>query len=94
MKKSSVFITSIVFLVIVLSVIQVVVSNNLSTTGPVLSTFEQDLKTYKRENALLREKFLLASSLTNIASKAATLGFSEAKSQIVIKSSLPVALKP
>ena len=92
MKKN--IITSIIFIIIVLSVVQVAVSNSLSTTGIVLSRFDRDVSYYAKENAALRETLLLTQSLTFVASKAATLGFIEEKSQIVIGTSLPVALKP
>ncbi|MBI2430679.1 MAG: hypothetical protein HYV39_01540 [Candidatus Levybacteria bacterium] len=94
MKKQHIIVTIVFLLIISLSILQVVVSNSLSITGITLSRLETELTNYQRENALLREKMLLNTSLTQIASKAATLGFEEGKSQIVVGSLLPIALRP
>lgn len=93
-KQTRLLITIIVSIVIVLSVVQVAVSNSLSTTGITLSRIEQEIKLYKRDNAFLREKFLVSGSLLQIASKAANLGFVEGKSQLVVGTTLPIAIKP
>lgn len=76
-----------------LSIVQIVVSNRLSTTGIALGTIEEDLKQYKEKNALLEEKVLVTSSLTSIASSASSMGFVEKNSRIVLVDSLPLALK-
>ena len=75
-----------------LSVIQVVVSNRLSTTGPLFSKIEEETNFYKKENLLLSEQFLTASSLNNIALEAKALGFVEGKTKFVT-ASLPLALR-
>ena len=93
MKKQSIFITTIIITVIFLSIVQVVVSSSLSITGIDLSLIEKKGNVYKTENSILKEKLLYASSLSQIASKAATLGFVESSSIVVIRSSLPVAIK-
>lgn len=93
-KQTRLLISIIVIVIVVLSVAQVAVSNSLSTTGITLSELDQEISQYKKENVLLREKFLIKSSLTNISSTSASLGFSEGKSQIVIGSSIPIAAKP
>lgn len=95
MKKQGIFfITTVVAIVIALSIGQVVVANSLSTTGITLSNIEKEITAYSLENSLLKEKLLAEGSLQHIASKAATIGFVETKSQIVIGSSLPIAIKP
>lgn len=93
MKKSLFFINFIIFVIITLSVIQVIVSNSLSTKGVLLSQLEDEIRIYKKENSLIREKVLVMSSFTNIASKAGELGFAEDKSQIVLTPTLLLAVR-
>ncbi len=94
MKGKKNIVAFVSFIILCLAVLQVVVSNSLSTTGITLSDLQQQLNLYKRENAILQEKLLTMSSLTEIASKAATLGFVDTKSQLVVGSALPIAIKP
>lgn len=94
MKKSLFFLQALIFFVVLLSILQVVVSNSLSTTGVTLGKLEDEINIYKRENQLLKEKLLSTSSLFYIASEAATLGFVEGKSQVFLSSPLPLAVKP
>lgn len=81
MKKPILFIILIITIIISLSVVQVTVSNNLSTTGVELAKIEEKIIAYKKKNALLRQKLLAASSLDTIASKAAEMGFVEEKAR-------------
>lgn len=93
MKKK--FIVSIMMSILVmLSLVQVILSNSLSTTGIALSRLENEVVEYKRQNALLHEVILTETSLTKIASKAATFGYLQGKSQIVIRGFVPIAAKP
>lgn len=94
MKKTGLFITSLVLIIIVLSVVQVVVSNRLSTTGIELSSLQNDLKTYKKENSILSEKILIASSFVNIDAIAKDSGFVKNKSVLFVSTPLPIALRP
>lgn len=87
-------VTILSMILIVLSVGQVIVSNSLSTTGITLASLDEKIHTYELQNALLHEKILAESSLTEVASKAATFGFSQRKSQLVVSGLLPVAIKP
>ncbi len=82
MKKLILFTTPLFILCIILSVIQVVISNMLSTSGVELDGLQDNLIKYKNENAILREEVLKNTSLTKIASSAAVLGFVDAKSSI------------
>ena len=85
MKRHKITITSALFLIIVLlSIIQAVVSNRLSTSGIVLGKIEEEIRYYKTENASLAEGFFLATSLNNIASRASVLGFVKEKSPLVL----------
>ncbi len=89
----SYLITGLFAVILFLSVVQIVVSNMLSTTGPTLSKMQNQIHEYKRENTLLSEKLLFDTSLTTIASRAANLGFMEAKTQVYVRTVLPVAIK-
>ena len=93
MKKPFIFLGSLVFLILVLSVVQVIVSNRLSTTGTELGKLQDDISNFKKENAILREKVLVASSLDRIASSAAELGFTDTKTHVFISAPLPIALQ-
>jgi cell division protein FtsL len=93
MRKPIVFIILIITIVITLSIVQVTVSNSLSTTGIELAKIEEKITFYKRQNAILHEKVLVASSFTTIASKAAEMGFIDKQSRLFLPNS-PLAVKP
>lgn len=93
MKKPAFFITCIVLIIIMLSIVQVIVSNNLSTTGIELAKYQEEINRYHRENTVLHEEILEKSSYTFIASKAAELGFVEEKSRVYLTDPVPVAFK-
>jgi len=93
MKKPSLFISVIVLTIVVLSIIQITVSNNLSTEGVALGKLEDEISVYKKDNYLIREKLLVVSSLTNVASKSENLGFTEDKFRIILTPSFVVAIK-
>lgn len=94
MKKQSALITSLITIIIVLSLVQITLSNSLSTTGIDLSLIQEEVQAYKSQNSILREKLLLTTSYTQLASISATLGFAHQKSRVYVGKSLPVALKP
>lgn len=93
MKKPIFFIVLIICIIVSLSIVQVTVSNNLSTTGVELAKIEERITEYKKENIVLKEKLLTLSSLDNIASKAAEIGFIEGKSRVFL-STPPLAKRP
>lgn len=93
MKKPVFFVLFIIGAVFILSVVQIVVSNSLSTKGVSLGKLEDEKNLYKKENALLKEKLLLVSSYTHIASEAGTLGFARSKGQVYLTSPLPLAFR-
>lgn len=88
----SVLISVLLMTIVFLSVVQIVVSNRLSSTGLVLSKMQQDIADYKRDNTLLSQKLLEETSLTHIASMAAKLGFVETKAQVYVQTAMPVAI--
>ncbi len=91
MKKSVVVVSIIVCIVIILSIVQVTVANMISTKGIEVSKMEQAIQDYKRKNTLMKEKILEQASYTEIASKAATLGFVEEKNSVYLSTPLPLA---
>ncbi|OGH18839.1 MAG: hypothetical protein A3F31_04660 [Candidatus Levybacteria bacterium RIFCSPHIGHO2_12_FULL_38_12] len=88
----NIFVKLSILVIIILSLVQIVVSNQLSTTGIILGKLEDQVKTLKDKNFTLREDVLLSSSLTSIASRASSLGYIERKSQIYLTGSVPLAL--
>ena len=92
MKKPILIIAFFIISIISLWITQVVISNRLSTTGIELEKIQSEIAKYKKENTLLEEKVLEASSLMNISKKAESLGFVESKSQIYLTNPLPLAL--
>ncbi len=93
MKKSRVIFVSLLAVIVTLTIIHVMVSNMLSTTGIELENLQTDLTKYKKENVILEEQVLEASSLDHIASAAASLGFVSVKTPVVIEAPLPLAKK-
>jgi hypothetical protein len=81
-----------VAIIILLTVIRVVVSNSIATNGIALGNIQEELENIKRQNALLKEQILHRSSMTHIASEAATLGFVSEKKEILLIQP-PIALK-
>ncbi|MBI2028500.1 MAG: hypothetical protein HYT07_02710 [Candidatus Levybacteria bacterium] len=94
MKKSSFVILLFIITIVSLSVAQGVVSNKLSTKGVILHEIEKKVYDYKTQNSILSEEILYNSSLTNLASKAAELGFGKLREQFVLNSGSSLAVKP
>ena len=93
MKKPALIITTLIFAILVLSIVRISVSNRISTSGIAIAGIEDQASTYKKENLVLQEQLLSISSYTEIASKAATIGFAPSKTNLVISSALPVAIR-
>ena len=93
MKRTGFFITGLILIILFLSVLQVVVSNRLSTTGVELGRIQGEIKEYKNDNAVMKEKLLTFSSFTHIADVAKGEGFVKNKSYVLVTSPLPLALK-
>lgn len=93
MKKPFIILSLQTILVISLSITQAILANSISTTGVELVKIEKELTSYKKENALLSEKLFITTSLTNIASSAALLGFAEEKTRVYMTGPLPLAVK-
>lgn len=91
--KTNLFVKIIIVVLLVVLAVQIVVSNQLSTTGITLAKLDGEFNDYKEKNSLLEEEVLMASSFTTIASNASSLGFVETKSYVSLSGSLPLALK-
>lgn len=93
MKKPFTLIILLLFIVFTLSTVRTIVSNGMSTSGSLFSGLNEELLYYKTENASLKERIYIKSSLANIASEAAKLGFVDQKSSFAVSSALPIAAK-
>lgn len=93
MKKTIRLIIMYVIIVVGLSVVQIFVSNTLSTDGIAMSMMEKKIQAYKKENILLSERIYTLSSLTNIASQAAQLGFTQSTGELVLTTPLSLAIR-
>jgi len=92
MNKSVFLITGLVLVIITLSLVQVVLVNQVSTTGEELVRIEKELHAYKKENFILKEQYLEASALSTISTKAKHMGLVTAQSQLYLSIPLPLAL--
>lgn len=92
MKKYNTLLLFLFITIIVLSVVRIAVSNAFATDGIALSTFQNEVDRYQKENMILREEYYSNASLTHIASAAASLGFVPDNSTLFL-GNLPVALK-
>ena len=95
MKKYGYFFVSMltVVLLIVSTLVQISVSNSLTTEGLQLSKIQSQIDATKKANLLLAERVYTDGSYTHIASQAARIGFVQAKSSIFISDLGPLALK-
>lgn len=94
MKKSSGIILLFIGLIIVLSIVQAGISNRLSVKGVLVGKIEERIDYYKTQNAILSEKLLSYSSLTNLTSRATQAGFAKERTGITLGSSVPLAVRP
>ncbi len=93
MKRSILFIGFVTLIIVSLSVVQISLSNNLSTKGIVLGQLEEQIKYYKHENSILEEQMLTLTSYSHIASAAAELGFIHEKKITYLNNTMPVAFE-
>ena len=94
MKKPALLIFILIFVVVLLSIVKTFVSNNIATSGVVLSNTQQKLSLLKTQNAILAQKLYTLSSLTEISQKAKNLGYIDGKTSYVLNDRLPIAAKP
>jgi hypothetical protein len=94
MKKCYGIIIFLLGIITVLSIGKAVLQNTLSTSGIYVGKTEQEINSYKTQNAILSEELLAASSLINIAQKAEQTGFTAEKNLMVIKTAKSLAARP
>lgn len=78
-------------IILTLSIIRVAVLNSMSTNGIEIDKMQDEIAEYQKENTILQQKILEMSSLTEVASKAAVMGFVPAKNDIYLNAPLPLA---
>lgn len=93
MNKARLTIIVIFAVIILLSVVQTVISNSLSTSGVSLSKIDSEISSFQTENIVLSEKLFTETSLTTIDAKATQMGFIEGASPYVVTSTLPLAIR-
>ena len=93
MKQAKFYIIISGLAIILLTLTRVVVTNTISTNGIDLANIQDKTNELKKQNALIREEILESSSLFHIASEAAEVGFVPSKTQMVLSSPAPLALK-
>lgn len=93
MKKPALLITILISIIAVLSIVRIFISNNIATSGIVLSRISEQVEKYKLENSILSEKLYNLSALTNVSEKAYHLGYREEKTALVLIQKQPIALK-
>lgn len=91
MRKPGIIVAILLLIVIALAVVQVMMTNILSTDGATLSNIQSEIARYKRDNALLKEEILANTSLTVIAEKAEKDGFAPS-GQAYLSTPLPIAM--
>lgn len=99
MKVTTYFTKSTIFLVLVgvilvgTAVLRIAASNSLTTSGIDLNDLQVRVDSLKKENMILRQELYAQSSLYDVASRAATLGFVVGKGDIALTDQLPVAMR-
>lgn len=93
MKRSAYVIIGLVAIILVLTVVKIAISNLYAADGITLATIQDEVASYQKQNMMLREQVYSLSSLTHIASSAASLGFVESSTPIAIDNVQPLALK-
>lgn len=96
MKRKYVVLSIMVSAIIILSIVQISVSNMLSIGGIQLSQVQQQVKEYQKSNAILKEQIYTVASLTRIDDEATEAGYIQGvgQSTFVIANPQPFAIKP
>lgn len=82
-ERGILLLSMIFFLVLVLTCVQIIVSNRLSTSGTKLAKVRLEIENIRQENELLKGELSKALSITNIAQRASHSGFVKDSSPIV-----------
>lgn len=78
--------------IVVLSIVQLLISNKFSTDGAKLSHLESEIASYKDQNSHLEEEIMQSMSLAHIASQAAEHGFVKQNNITAISAATRIAL--
>jgi len=89
--KNNYFTKALLLTFFLLMVVQVIVSNRLSTAGAKIATIEEEIKKIEEENELLQKEIASASSLLTLQERARLLGFIKTTSTFNLFEELPVA---
>lgn len=94
MKKYKILLAVLIVSFLGLIALRTIAANRISTDGVLLSKIQEEMAYYKTENLKYKERILALSSLSNISSKAASLGFIDSKIGFVVGRSVPIAARP
>ncbi len=94
MKKHKILLGFLIISSLGLSVFRIFVVNKITTDGVALAKIEEETAYYKTSNLMYKEKIFTLSSLSNVSSKAAKLGFIDSKLGFVLGRSVPIAQRP
>ena len=93
MKKPVLLISFLALIVVVLVVVRISLVNSISTTGVTLVDIQNQIDQVKKENELLKERYLTAASYTTISQQAEKQGYVPEKSQVDLTAPQPIALR-
>lgn len=82
------------FLLLVLSIFQVVMLNQFSTIGEELNKISQKIERQEAENSLYSEKIASASSIAIISERSENLGLVKTSDLLSLEQAPPVAFGP
>lgn len=92
-NRSRLLLGSLFGMIILLSILQIGVSNYFATDGIKLENIQTQLQDYKKQNLVLQEDIDANASLTAISAKAVPLGFIPEKDRILIPVAQPLAIR-
>ena len=84
MRRTGLLFSILGVTILCLVVVQISISNMLSTGGIRLSVIQDEIQGLQRQNAILKEKILSVSSLTYISQQAEKAGFVVDKTNVVV----------
>ncbi|MGI8419160.1 MAG: hypothetical protein ACR2LN_00790 [Candidatus Levyibacteriota bacterium] len=91
MKKPILILSLLGCIIVVLALVRITLVNSISTNGIKLVDIQNQIGAYKKQNELLKEKYLMAAAYTSISAKAESLGFVPVKSQVDLSAPMPLA---
>lgn len=92
MKLPGIILFLLIVVVIVLLMVNLTVSNLMSTGGISLDNIQTKLNSLQRQDTALEQKVLSLSSYTHIASAAATMGFAADKNTVALSAQVSTPL--